>query len=49
MSVCSASVYGWQRVKSVSGINVTDHTYLSKEQNGEIRFSQSVSNGGPNL
>ncbi|KAK7133210.1 hypothetical protein R3I94_015171 [Phoxinus phoxinus] len=34
MSVCSAVDYGWQRVKSVRGINVTDHTYLSKEQKG---------------
>ncbi|XP_043117383.1 meprin A subunit beta-like [Puntigrus tetrazona] len=38
MSVCSAADYGWQRVKSVSGINVTDHTYLGKEQNGTSFF-----------
>ncbi|KAL1261298.1 hypothetical protein QQF64_006563, partial [Cirrhinus molitorella] len=38
MSVCSASDYGWQRVKSVSGISVTDHTYLGKEQNGTSFF-----------
>uniref|UniRef100_A0A671QA05 Metalloendopeptidase n=1 Tax=Sinocyclocheilus anshuiensis TaxID=1608454 RepID=A0A671QA05_9TELE len=41
MSVCSAGDYGWQRVKSVSGISVTDHTYLGKEQNGEICYSLS--------
>uniref|UniRef100_A0A671LZK8 Metalloendopeptidase n=1 Tax=Sinocyclocheilus anshuiensis TaxID=1608454 RepID=A0A671LZK8_9TELE len=41
MSVCSAADYGWQRVKSVSGISVTDHTYLGKEQKGEICYSQS--------
>ncbi|KAL1276679.1 hypothetical protein QQF64_036302 [Cirrhinus molitorella] len=33
MSVCSAADFGWQRVKTVSGINVTDHTYLGKESN----------------
>ncbi|XDV40203.1 hypothetical protein PO909_009330, partial [Leuciscus waleckii] len=44
MSVCSA-VYGWQRVKSVSGINVTDHTYLSKEQN-ETSFFMHFSTEG---
>ncbi|XP_052410117.1 meprin A subunit beta-like [Carassius gibelio] len=42
MSVCSSAGDGWQRVKSVSGISVTDHTYLGKEQNGEIHDSQSV-------
>ncbi|KAI2655271.1 Meprin A subunit beta [Labeo rohita] len=42
MSVCSAADYGWKRVTSVSGISVTDHTYLGKEQNGEICYSQSV-------
>ncbi|KAG1947574.1 meprin A subunit beta-like [Pimephales promelas] len=45
MSVCSASVYGWQRVKSVSGINVTDHTYLSKEQNGMSFFMHFSTEG----
>ncbi|XP_016338115.1 meprin A subunit beta-like [Sinocyclocheilus anshuiensis] len=38
MSVSSAAGYGWQREKSVSGINVTDHTYLGKEQNGTSFF-----------
>ncbi|XP_059363763.1 meprin A subunit beta-like [Carassius carassius] len=38
MSVCSAADYGWQTVKSVSGINVTDHTNLGKEQNGVSFF-----------
>ncbi len=42
MSVSSAADYSWQRVKSLSGINVTDHTYLGQEQNGEIYYSQSV-------
>uniref|UniRef100_A0A8C2CCF1 Metalloendopeptidase n=1 Tax=Cyprinus carpio TaxID=7962 RepID=A0A8C2CCF1_CYPCA len=49
MSVCSAADYGWQRVKSVSGINVTDHTYLGKDQNGTsffMHFSTKARNQG---
>ncbi|XP_050984028.1 meprin A subunit beta isoform X2 [Labeo rohita] len=47
MSVCSAAAgYGWQRVKSVSGINVTDHTYLGKEQNGTSFFMHFSTEGG---
>ncbi|KAL1255626.1 hypothetical protein QQF64_013687, partial [Cirrhinus molitorella] len=49
MSVCSAADYGWQRVNSVSGISVTDHTYLGKEQNGTsffIHFSTEGRNEG---
>ncbi len=42
MSVCSAADYGWQRVKSVNGTNVKDHTYLGEEQNGKMCYSQSV-------
>ncbi|ROL47857.1 Meprin A subunit beta, partial [Anabarilius grahami] len=45
MSVCSAADYGWQRVKSVSGINVTDHTYLGKEQNGTSFFMHFSTKG----
>ncbi|ROL47856.1 Meprin A subunit beta [Anabarilius grahami] len=45
MSVCSAADYGWQRVKSVSGINVTDHTYLGKEQNGTSFFMHFSTEG----
>ncbi|XP_056123669.1 meprin A subunit beta-like [Rhinichthys klamathensis goyatoka] len=45
MSICSAAVYGWQRVKSVSGISVTDHTYLSKEQNGMSFFMHFSTKG----
>ncbi|XP_042596209.1 meprin A subunit beta-like [Cyprinus carpio] len=45
MSVCSAADYGWQRVKSVSGINVTDHTYLGKEQNGMSFFMHFSTEG----
>ncbi|XP_077067628.1 meprin A subunit beta-like [Siphateles boraxobius] len=44
MSVCSA-VYGWQRVESVSGIDVTDHTYLNKEQNGTSFFMHFSAEG----
>ncbi|XP_043117382.1 meprin A subunit beta-like isoform X3 [Puntigrus tetrazona] len=47
MSVCSAADYGWQRVKSVSGINVTDHTYLGKERN-ETSFFMHFSTEGRN-
>uniref|UniRef100_A0A672QSQ6 Metalloendopeptidase n=1 Tax=Sinocyclocheilus grahami TaxID=75366 RepID=A0A672QSQ6_SINGR len=47
MSVCSAGDYGWQRMKSVSGINVTDHTYLGKEQNG-VSFFMHFSTEGRN-
>ncbi|XP_026140853.1 meprin A subunit beta-like [Carassius auratus] len=49
MSVGSAADYGWQRVKSVSGISVTDHTYLGKEQNGTsffMHFSTKARNQG---
>ncbi|XP_016142338.1 meprin A subunit beta-like [Sinocyclocheilus grahami] len=45
MSVCSAGDYGWQRMKSVSGINVTDHTYLGKEQNGTSFFMHFSTEG----
>ncbi|KAK7147455.1 hypothetical protein R3I94_010089 [Phoxinus phoxinus] len=45
MSVCSAVDYGWQRVKSVSGIDVTDHTYLSKEQSGTSFFMHFSTEG----
>ncbi|KAK9961239.1 hypothetical protein ABG768_009036 [Culter alburnus] len=45
MSVCSAADYGWQRVKSVSGINVTDHSYLGKEQNGTSFFMHFSTEG----
>ncbi|XP_016301247.1 meprin A subunit beta-like [Sinocyclocheilus anshuiensis] len=47
MSVCSAADYGWQRVKSVSGISVTDHTYLGKEQKG-VSFFMHFSTKGRN-
>uniref|UniRef100_A0A672NFZ9 Metalloendopeptidase n=1 Tax=Sinocyclocheilus grahami TaxID=75366 RepID=A0A672NFZ9_SINGR len=45
MSVCSAAGDGWQREKSVSGINVTDHTYLGKEQNGTSFFMHFSTEG----
>ncbi|XP_016328319.1 meprin A subunit beta-like [Sinocyclocheilus anshuiensis] len=45
MSVSSAAGYGWQREKSVSGINVTDHTYLGKEQNGTSFFMHFSTEG----
>ncbi|XDV26172.1 hypothetical protein PO909_029948, partial [Leuciscus waleckii] len=45
MSVCSAADYGWQRVKSVSGINVTDHSYLGKEENGTSFFMHFSTEG----
>ncbi|XP_048008619.1 meprin A subunit beta-like [Megalobrama amblycephala] len=45
MSVCSAADYGWQRVKSVSGISVTDHSYLGKEQNGMSFFMHFSTEG----
>ncbi|XP_073703911.1 meprin A subunit beta-like [Garra rufa] len=45
MNICSAGDYGWQRVKSVSGINVTDHTYLGKEQNGTSFFMHFSTEG----
>ncbi|XP_059412933.1 meprin A subunit beta-like isoform X1 [Carassius carassius] len=38
MSISSSVDDGWRRVRSVSGINVTDHTYLGKEQNGTSFF-----------
>ncbi|KAI2655270.1 Meprin A subunit beta [Labeo rohita] len=47
MSVCSAADYGWKRVTSVSGISVTDHTYLGKEQN-ETSFFMHFSTEGRN-
>ncbi|KAG1927638.1 meprin A subunit beta [Pimephales promelas] len=45
MRVCSAAEYGWQRLKSVSGINVTDHSYLGKEQNGTSFFMHFSTEG----
>ncbi|KAK2892389.1 hypothetical protein Q8A67_012377 [Cirrhinus molitorella] len=45
MSVCSAADYGWQRVKTVSGINVTDHTYLGREANGTSFFMHFSTEG----
>ncbi|KAL1259433.1 hypothetical protein QQF64_010010 [Cirrhinus molitorella] len=45
MRVCSAADYGWQRVNSVSGISVTDHTYLGKEQNGASFFMHFSTEG----
>ncbi|KAK2892384.1 hypothetical protein Q8A67_012372 [Cirrhinus molitorella] len=45
MSVCSAADFGWQRVKTVSGINVTDHTYLGKEVNGTSFFMHFSTEG----
>ncbi|KAI2655272.1 Meprin A subunit beta [Labeo rohita] len=45
MSVCSAADYGWKRVTSVSGISVTDHTYLGKEQNGMTFFMHFSTEG----
>ncbi|XP_073703909.1 meprin A subunit beta-like [Garra rufa] len=46
MSICSAGNHsGWQTVKSVSGINVTDHTYLDKEQNGTSFFMHFSTEG----
>ncbi|XP_059367575.1 meprin A subunit beta-like [Carassius carassius] len=45
MSVCSSAGDGWQRVKSVSGIDVTDHTYLGKEQNGTSFFMHFSTEG----
>uniref|UniRef100_A0A8C1KUX8 Metalloendopeptidase n=1 Tax=Cyprinus carpio TaxID=7962 RepID=A0A8C1KUX8_CYPCA len=45
MSVCSAADDGWQRVKSVSGIIVTDHTYLGKEQSGTSFFMHFSTEG----
>ncbi|XP_073728824.1 meprin A subunit beta [Misgurnus anguillicaudatus] len=38
MNVCSSTQPGWQRVSSVTGVNVTDHTYLGKEANGTSFF-----------
>ncbi|XP_042610500.1 meprin A subunit beta-like [Cyprinus carpio] len=45
MSVCSTGDYGWQRLNSVSGISVTDHTYLGKEQNGASFFMHFSTEG----
>ncbi|XP_067305953.1 meprin A subunit beta-like [Pseudorasbora parva] len=45
MSICSAADYSWQRVKSVRGVSVTDHTYLSKEQNGTSFFMHFSTEG----
>ncbi|XP_048013179.1 meprin A subunit beta-like [Megalobrama amblycephala] len=47
MRVCSAADEGWKRLKSVSGVNVTDHTYLSRKQNGSSSFMH-FSTGGRN-
>ncbi|XP_050959629.1 meprin A subunit beta-like isoform X1 [Labeo rohita] len=44
MSVCSAADYGWKRMMSVSGINVSDHT-LGKEQNGTSFFMHFSTEG----
>ncbi|XP_039526165.1 meprin A subunit beta-like [Pimephales promelas] len=44
MRVCSAADYGWQRL-SVSDINVTDHSYLGKEQNGTSFFMHFSTEG----
>nr|XP_055065937.1 meprin A subunit beta-like [Misgurnus anguillicaudatus] len=38
MNVCPSTEPGWQRVSSVTGVNVTDHTYLGKEANGTSSF-----------
>ncbi|XP_067284790.1 meprin A subunit beta-like [Pseudorasbora parva] len=45
MSVCSAADYGWKRVNSVKGINVTDHTYLGRKQNGSSLFMHFSTEG----
>uniref|UniRef100_A0A672LIW4 Metalloendopeptidase n=1 Tax=Sinocyclocheilus grahami TaxID=75366 RepID=A0A672LIW4_SINGR len=45
MSVRSAAGDGWQREKSVSGISVTDLTYLGKEQNGTSFFMHFSTEG----
>ncbi|XP_067283806.1 meprin A subunit beta-like [Pseudorasbora parva] len=45
MSVCSAADYGWKRVNSVKGVNVTDHTYLGREQNGSSLFMHFSTEG----
>ncbi|ROL51253.1 Meprin A subunit beta [Anabarilius grahami] len=44
-SVCSAADEGWRSLKSVSGVNVTDHTYLSREQNGSSSFMHFSTEG----
>ncbi|XP_067284800.1 meprin A subunit beta-like [Pseudorasbora parva] len=44
-SVCSAADYGWKRVNSVKGINVTDHTYLGRKQNGSSLFMHFSTEG----
>lgn len=38
MNVFSSTQPGWQRVSSVTGVNVADHTYLGKEANGTSFF-----------
>lgn len=38
MNVYSSTEPGWQSVSSVTGVNVTDHTYLGKEANGTSFF-----------
>ncbi|KAK9976763.1 hypothetical protein ABG768_021966 [Culter alburnus] len=45
MRVCSAADEGWQRLKSVSGVDVTDHTYLSRKQNGSSSFMHFSTEG----
>ncbi|KAI7789686.1 meprin A subunit beta-like isoform X2 [Triplophysa rosa] len=39
MSVCSTSEHGWQRVSSVSDVNVTDHTYCSNGTSFFMHFN----------
>ncbi|XP_051577814.1 meprin A subunit beta-like [Myxocyprinus asiaticus] len=46
MSACSTSENGWQRVSSVSGHNVTDHTYLGKQPNESSFFMHSSTKAG---
>ncbi|XP_067284819.1 meprin A subunit beta-like [Pseudorasbora parva] len=45
MSVCSAADYSWKRENSVKGINVTDHTYLGRKQNGSSLFMHFSTEG----
>ncbi|XP_067249263.1 meprin A subunit beta-like [Chanodichthys erythropterus] len=45
MRVCSAADEGWKRLKSVSGVDVTDHTYLSRKQNGSSSFMHFSTEG----
>ncbi|XP_030641227.1 meprin A subunit beta-like [Chanos chanos] len=39
MSRCSSNTVGWERVSNTTGGPHTDHTYLGKENNGEISKS----------